>query len=624
MERKLTAILCADVYGYSRLMRQNEEATLRTLSSHRKFIDSLIEQHHGRFVNSAGDSVLAEFVSVVNAVQCAVDIQTTLKAENAKAPPDWQMQFRIGVNLGDVIVEGEQIYGDGVNVAARLESLAEPGGICVSATVHEQIRDKLVLGYQDLGDQEVKNIARPLRVYRVLSEADAQGLKQAPRVARKYLPGGVLSIAGLAIVVATIILVQHVSLKPPHTHASIPPPQSPALALPDKPSIAVLPFTNLSGEPRQEYFSDGISDQLINNLSRLPGLLVIARNSSFAYKGKTTKESEIGKELGVSRVLEGSVRKTADRVRIGVELVDASTGTEDWTARYDRPLKDIFAVQDEIVGKVVTTLGLLLKVGEMKLPHSGSSRPTENLEAFDDFLRATEYVFRATKDDSAKAREWLEKAIDLDPNYAQAYASLGWNHMIAAWNQWGDPRTNLVDASELAQKALALDDSNGSALALLCQVDWMHLRYDQAVADGKRAVAVNPNYAEGYHALSDALVIYGKPDAAIDAAQKATRLDPTGKDLYSLDVGVAYVQMGRYEDAIPVLKQCLTAYPNIMVCHLSLIQAYVDLGREEDARAEAAEVMRMSPLFTLASVPPVRDLGYNKQIQDDLRKAGLK
>jgi adenylate cyclase len=268
-------------------------------------------------------------------------------------------------------------------------------------------------------------------------------------------------------------------------------------------------------------------------------------------------------------VLEGSVRKAAGQVRIGVELVDASTGTEKWTAQYDRPLKDIFAVQDEIVGKVVTTLGLLFKLDEMKLPHFGSAPPTQNLEAFDDYLRGVEFFSLGTKADFNKSRQLMEKAIDLDPKYAEAYAYLGWNDMLSAWNQWSEnPLADLKHASELAQKALALDDTNSSALSLLCESDWMQMRYDQAVADGKRAVAINPNYAIGFFALADALNVYGKPEAAIRAAQKAMRLDPTGKDLYSYDVGVAYVDMGRYKDAIPVLKQSLTAFPNILVGHI--------------------------------------------------------
>jgi len=327
--------------------------------------------------------------------------------------------------------------------------------------------------------------------------------------------------------------------------------------------------------------------------------------------------------------LEGSVHKEADQVRIGVELVDASSGTDEWTAQYDRPLKDIFAVQDEIVGKVVTTLGLIFKLDEMHLPRPGGpARPTENLEAFDDFLRAAEIWALGTKEhgreDNEKAGKWLEKAVALDPKYAEAYSFLGWLHMMASWNQWGDSRTNFEQASEFAQKALALDESDSNALSLLCQSDWMRGRFDEAVADGRRAVAINPNYANGYQALADTLIIYGDPEGAISAAQKALRLDPTGKDLHSMSIGVAYVEMGRYADAIPILKQSVTAYPNIMVTHLILIKAYVDLGREEDARAAASEVMRMSPGFTLASVPRTRDAGWDKRLQDDLRKAGLK
>jgi adenylate cyclase len=392
VERKLAAILCADVYGYSRLMGEDEEATLRTLTSHRKLIDSQIEQHHGRFVNSAGDSVLAEFASVVEAVNCAVDIQTGLQAENTSLAPEHRMEFRIGVNLGDVMVEGEQIYGDGVNIAARLESLAEPGGICISNTVQDQVSSKIALNYADLGEQTVKNIAKPVRVFRVLLNGTQAAVRGTKRNPRKYVRRSVLSFTGLAIIIATFILVQHLSLKPQTAHTSIPPQEKPVLPLPDIPSIAVLPFTNLSGDPQQEYFSDGISDQLINDISRIPGLFVIARNSSFGYKGKTTKEQQIGRELGVKYLLEGSVHKAADQVRIGVELVDASNGNEEWTAQYDRPLKDIFAVQDEIVDKVVTTLGLLFKLEEMRLPHGGPSYRTQNLEAFDDLLRAQEGV----------------------------------------------------------------------------------------------------------------------------------------------------------------------------------------------------------------------------------------
>src|SRR5712691_6010138 len=334
MERKLTAILCADVYGYSRLMGEDEEATLRTLSACRRITDSLIERHHGRFVNSAGDSVLADFASVVEAVNCAVEIQGALNAENANLPPERRMEFRIGVNLGDVMVEGEQIYGEGVNVAARLESLADPGGICISGTIHEQVRDKLALAYEDAGEQAVKNIARPVHVWRVLLEGTASP-RETRRLRRMYWRGGLLSLTALAIAVGTFILVQHLSLKPLRTPASIAPPEKLALPLPNMPSIAVLPFTNMSGDPQQQYFSDGITDDIITALSRLPGLLVIARTSTFIYKGKAVRVQDVSRELGVQYVLEGSVRKAGNQVRITAQLVDATTGDHLWAEHYD-------------------------------------------------------------------------------------------------------------------------------------------------------------------------------------------------------------------------------------------------------------------------------------------------
>ncbi len=407
MQRKLTAILCADVFGYSRLMGEDEEATLRTLSSNRKLIDSLIEQHRGRFVNSAGDSVLAEFASVVNAVQCAVEIQTTLKAENTSLRPERRMEFRIGVNLGDVMVDGEQIYGDGVNVAARLESLADPGGICISRTVHENVRNKLALNYEDLGEQAVKNIAEPVRVFRVLLEGGAATpTRQRQGVAQKYVRRGIFSIAGLAIIAATIIFVQHLSLRPPTPSASIPPAQPPALPLPDTPSIAVLPFTNMSGDRDQEYFSDGITDDLITALSRLPDLFVIARTSTFIYKGKAAKVQDIGRELGVQYLLEGSVRKAGDTLRITAQLVDATSGDHLWAAHYDRPLRDIFLLQDEIETKIVTTLKLRLSLEKAR---GWVGQHTDNLEAYDYYLRCVGYELTFTEEDNAKGGRMCEK-----------------------------------------------------------------------------------------------------------------------------------------------------------------------------------------------------------------------
>ena len=441
------------------------------------------------------------------------------------------------------------------------------------------------------------------------------------RFHRNYLRGGVISLAGVAIALATFVLVQHLSLKPPRTSASNPAQEKTALALPSIPSIAVLPFTNLSGDPQQEYFSDGISDQIINDLSRLPGVFVIARNSSFAYKNSAIKEHDVGKELGVKYVLEGSAQKSPDRVRIGVELVDASSGAEMWAQRFDRPLKGIFAVQDEIVGKVVTTLGLIFKREEVMVPW-GSVRPTDDLEAFDDLLRVGEYAARFTKEDNSAARHWAEKAVALDPRSADAYVGLAGSYLSAALFRSDNPEADLNHASELAQKALDLDDSNSAALPSLCEIHWMQRRFDQAVAEGERAVAINPNFASGYQVLSDALTQTNRPEEAVRAAKKAMRLDPSRQDFYAFFIATPYVLMGRYQDAIPLLKRHLALYPNQLGARFVLILAYTELAREQDARHEAAELKRINPQFSYMDIS--KDAAVNKRWENDLRKAGLK
>ncbi len=596
MERKLAAILCADVYGYSRLMGEDEEATLRTLSSHRKIIDSLIEQHRGRFVNSAGDSVLAEFASVVNAVQCAVEVQTRLKVENANLPNVRRMEFRIGVNLGDVMVEGEQIYGDGVNVAARLESLAEPGGICISNTVHDQIKNKLALSYADLGEQHVKNISEAVRVFRVLPNGTAA---IPPGISRRHWRGGVLSLTGLAIIVGTIVLVQHLSLKQPHTHASIPPAQSPALTLPDKPSIAVLPFTNMSGDREQEYFSDGITDDLITDLSRLPGLFVIARESTFTYKGKAAKLQDVGKELGVKYVLEGSVRRAAGQVRITVQLADATTGAELWAERYDRPLRDVFALQDEIVRRIVTTLNL-----ELALSQKGIliPRTTENLEAYDDLLRGAEYFASVTKDGNARARPLFEKAIELDPKYAAAYAFLGENYYVGFELAFNPDPNGIERALKMEQQAIALDDSLSMAHSVMADIDASNHQDDQAGTEAQRAIALDPNAAAAYQILADVLNQQAKPAEALVAVEKAMRLDPQNPDIYLLQQGVAYTNLGRWKESITAFKRYLARYPQVIFAHAFLVYDYSSLGDDDAARAEAAEVERAVALTPASAV----------------------
>jgi len=440
-----------------------------------------------------------------------------------------------------------------------------------------------------------------------------------------------LMLAASVIAVASIVLVPHLWQKEPHSLAPIQSPESPCKLKSGMPSIAVLPFSNLSGDPKQEYFSDGISNQLIEDLSHLPGLFVIARNSSFAYKGKSVKEPEIGRELRVRYLLEGDISKAGDRVRIGVELVDASSATEIWTQRFDRPLKDIFSLQDEIVSKIVTTLGLLLRLDQTTEPIFRNFRMTDNLEAFDDYLRAREYNLRLTKEDNPKARYWAKRATELDPHFAEAYALLAWTYFNDVWNQW-DPNypAAFPHAREFAQKALALDDSEGDALALTTELDWLQGQFEQGVADGMRAVAINPNYAFGYQTLADALSNDAKPEGAFHAVEKAICLDPAGADFYAYQLGTSYVQRGRYGEAIPILKRHLSASPNSLVGLVALVMAYTELGRDREARAGAAEIMRISPHYAL---PATNSAWYNqpgeigawhRRVIDDLHKAGVK
>src|SRR5512137_323606 len=417
VKRKLTAILSADVKGYSRLMGEDEEWTVHTLNTYKDMMRGLIQQHRGRVVDAPGDNVLAEFASVVDAVQCAVEIQQVLRAKNAMLPENRRMEFRIGINLGDVIEEGEQIYGDGVNIAARIEGLAEAGGICISESAYQQIENKLPLRYEYLGEHEVKNIVKPVRVYRAQIESEA--------VARKPL---------------------EVASK-----------EKMAFPLPDKPSIAVLPFVNMSDDPKQEFFSDGMTEEIITALSKSPYLFVIARQSTFAYKGKPVKVKQVSEELGVRYVLEGSVRRSAKKVRITAQLIDAITGYHLWAERYDRDLKEIFALQDEIALKIMKTVHEKLDAGQ----HTRLlGRGARNLEAFLKAMEAREHFYRATKQDTALARKLYEDVITMDPDYAFAYVGLAWTHMADVWfGTSKSPIESLGRAIELGQKAISLDES---------------------------------------------------------------------------------------------------------------------------------------------------------------------
>jgi len=600
MERKLTAILCADVYGYSRLMGENEKATLYALTSNRKIIDSLIEQHRGRFVNSAGDSVLAEFASVVNAVECAVEIQTALKSENAGLSPERRMEFRIGVNLGDVMVEGEQIYGDGVNVAARLESLAEPGGICISATVRDHIKNKLTLNYSDLGEQRVKNIAETVRVFRVLPNGTVAAAQGTRRIPCSYWRGGALSLSGLAIIVGTVVLVQHVSLKPPHTVASIPPHQKPALPLPDKPSIAVLPFTNMSNDPQQEYFSDGLTEDLITDLAKVPGLFVVARNSVFTYKGKPVKVDQVGRELGVRYVLEGSARKADGEVRITAQLVDASNGFHLWAEHYDEPLHNIFKVQDEIRQKIVFALKVKLSPEEQK---RFRYFPTDNMEAYELVSRGVPLIGHFTRETTTEARQLCEQANVLDPNYSAAYWCRAQAYIVEWMWGWNVAPQVVDQAFALAQQAVALDDSSPLAHAGLGDAYKIRRQLNKAIIEAQRSVSLGPSCSVCFGELAEHLMCTGRPAEALEFLDKALRLDPVFYHAdYQFDVAIIHLTVGKRDQAIDEIKQVLVHQPDFTLAHGVLAITYSKMGKKQEARDEAAKWLKLAKPLTIARI----------------------
>ena len=628
VKRKLRAILSADVQGYSRLMGDDEVGTVKTITEYRETLTSLVNQYNGRVVDSPGDNVLAEFGSVVDAAQCAVEIQNILKAKNEDLPENRRMIFRIGVNLGDVIQEGDRIYGDGVNIAARIESLADGGGICISGTAYDQIKNKLALGYDYLGEHSVKNISEPVRVYKVPMEPGDVGKKRGGKPWKKIA----IAAAALLILAGAAAAVWNFYPRPAPTPTGLTskqtPPEStdkPLLPLSDKPSIAVLPFANLSGDPEEEYFSDGMAEEIITALSKIPQLFVIARNSSFTYKGKPVMMQQVGKELGVKYVLEGSVRKSGDRVRIMVQLIDAQTGHHLWAERYDRDLKDIFAVQDEITLKVIRALQIKLTAGEQaRLIGKG----TQNLEAYLRTLQAWTNFNRMNKQGSMEARRLAKEAIAMDPEFASPYTCLAFTHMMDVWFNFSkSPKESIMLAGEAVQKALALDDSNPITHFGLCMLYIMQKKHDKAIAAAERAVELGPSASYVYGGLGTALLYACRPNEAIPMVKKAISLNPIANSLLLRDLGSAYKMAGKYEDAIVFLKKSLQKRPNALFSHLHLAVCYVSLGREEQARAEATEVLRIHPKFSLehfAKILPYKDQSVVDNMIACLRKAGLK
>ena len=627
VKRKLRAILSADVQGYSRLMGDDEVATVKTITEYRETLASLITQYHGRVVDSPGDNVLAEFGSVVDAVQCAVEIQNILKAKNEDLPENRRMIFRIGVNLGDVIQEGDRIYGDGVNIAARIENLADGGGICISGTAYDQIENKLALGYSFFGEHSVKNIAKPVRVYKVPMEPGDVG---KTRAGTKGWKKGALVGAIVLILCATAFAVWYFYLRPPPIEpASV---EKMAFPLPDKPSIAVLPFNNLSGDPTQDYIADGISENIISALSKISEMFVIASNSTFTYKGKPVKIQQVSEELGVRYVLEGSAHKISNRVRITAQLIDTTTGHHLWSEKYDRDMKDLFALQDEIAHKIIVELQVKLTEGEQARV---SQKSTTNLEAWSYAVRGLKLFERSSKENNAKAMELFEQAVELDPGYVWAWVRLAWTHLVASralgWSH--SPFESFKKTVEISQKVLALDESDSDVRALLGVVCLRQKRYEQAIIEGEKALALGPTNAQAHVILAASMNTVGRFDEAIKLVKKAMRLHPYYPAYYLIWLGSAYRMTGRYDEALTVYKQLLDRslkgeYPASRA-HLFLAEVYAELGQGEKARTHAAEVLRLKPKFSLGVVSKIgtytyKDPAHLERRVNALRKAGLK
>jgi len=573
-DRRLVAILAADLVGYSRLVERDEAGTLARLKAHRKeFIEPLIAEHHGRVVKLTGDGALCEFGSVVDAVACAVLIQKGVAGRERGVPEEERIRFRIGVNLGDVVLEDGDLYGDGVNIAARLEQLAEPGGICVSGTAYDHLRGKLACELEHLGERQVKNIERPVRVYRVvLGEAAA-------------------------------------------------PPEP---SLPDRPSLAVLPFENMSSDPEQGYFSDGISEDITTELSKISGLFVIARNSAFTYKGRAVRVQDVSRELGVRYVLEGSVRKAGDRVRVTAQLIDAAAGGHVWAERYDRDLTDIFAVQDEITREIVSALQVKLTRDERRRAWGPGTR---SVEAYEYVLRGRELARRHTPQTRDEARPLLERAIALDPGFAAAHAELALTHVVDYVNRWsGDPERSLELGHRLARKAVALDEAEPWAHFVLgVALLWMK-RLDQASAEVRRAIGLDPNLAHGHALLGNVLHYAGRAEESLAPLHRAMRLDPYCPDVYLHFLAQSHFALGRYEEAVAALRRRIERNPATDISRVLLAACYGHLGRSGEARGEWEEALRLNPGYSLEHrrrILPYADPADFERVIDGLRKAGL-
>ncbi len=582
--RKLAAILAADVVGFSRLAGADEDRTLARLRALRSdLVDPTVDVHRGRVVKRTGDGILAEFRSVVDAVRCAIELQNSMVERNAGLPPERRIVFRIGVHLGDVVEESDgDLMGDGVNIAARLEGIAKPGAICLSVDAYRQVRSRLDLAVTDLGEAQLKNIVEPIRVYSLEVGAPVQAKPAAPE---KW---------------------------------------SPPTPVPDKPSIAVLAFNNMSGDAEQEYFSDGISEDIITDLSRLSNLHVVARNSSFVYKKTAVSVSDVAKALGVRYVLEGSVRKAGNRVRVTAQLIDSTTGGHVWASRYDRELTDIFAIQDELTKEIVSALKCNLTIGEQDRM---APRRNVNVEAYELFLRGREQTWTATRTGNIAARGLLERAIAIDPDYAAAHAVIAITHMLDYANGYsGDPEHSLEVAREIAERAVRMDEEEPLGHFALGSVFLWSREYDRALAEVQRSIALAPNSAEGLRMKAHIQVFAGDPAGALENVDAYMKRDPHYADIALQLVADARFTLGEYEPAIAALKRRLTRNPQSETAYALLASCYGALGRSEECRKAWEQTLRLSPGFSMERrrrVLPFRNPEDFERRVEALRKGGV-
>jgi adenylate cyclase len=580
VSRRLVAVFAADVEGYSRLMGADEVGTLKGLTERRAILDKLIAQHRGRIANTAGDSVLAEFGSAADAVQCAVEAQTALAEANSSQSPERRICFRIGIHIGDVMVRAGDLFGEGVNIAARLQSIAKPGGVCISGATYDQVRKVLPMTFVDLGVQQVKNIQEPIRAYQV-----SQAREAAPA---------------------------HVT-----EAESLPP-------LPDKPSIAVLPFTNMSGDPEQEYFADGMVEEIITALSRFKSLFVIARNSSFTFKGKAVDVKEVGRRLGVRYVLEGSVRKAAGKVRITGQLIDAVTGAHIWADRFERDLTDIFALQDEVTVAVVSAIQPKLLQTEIAM---AARRRPENLTAYDFFLRALAQFYLATREDLAETIRLAHRALELDPRFGLVAALAGVCHMQnVLWGYAVDPRFDRKEAVRLLRLALSIDDGDPDTIALAAMTSaYMVGDSESEIEMADQAVALNPNSNVAWSIRGQVYRIAGQPEKAVRSFERAIRISPVDPALHRSfsGMGMAFIELRRFDEAIVAGKKARRQNPSYPPAYRCLASAFAHLGRDAEAREAAGHLLEVEPNFTVSALIARGGYSNAKLLIEGLQKAGL-